>query len=182
MTGKEAELNFKKAIRSGNEASFRHAGDLLYGVYYKLVFSVSFNVLQQKEDAEDVAAEAFTNLFSDPYRCLNINSIKYYLLNSARFAAYKLLEKRQALPDDVDIEAVKDLNPCFGYDGSYERLPEFAELNREERAIVSMHVFFDFSFREIAEELRQTPHSVSGKYRRAKQKIKEFYRKEGIRS
>lgn len=181
MKGKEAESFYKKAVQSGDDAAIRRAGDLLYDAYFRLVFSVAFNVLQQKEDAEDTTSEAFTNFFLEPHRCLEINNIKYYLINSARFGAYKLLKKRQVLPDDMDVESVTDLDPYFGYSDSYEQLPEFTELNQEERAIVAMHVFYDFSFREIAGELGETTHSISGKYRRAKQKLKAFYKKEGIR-
>ena len=83
MRGSEVETMMKKALRWGDADSFRYASALLYETYYKLVFSVAFNILGQKEDAEDVAQEVFASTLNDPHRCLKISNFRLEILVTA---------------------------------------------------------------------------------------------------
>ena len=137
----------------------------LYEKYYRLVYSIAFSILKNKEDSEDVAQNVFAKIFqinTDKLPTANEASWLYSLTKNETLN-YLRTKKENVNLDEIYYltEEDKDLNKIIAHD-SYNRI--IAKLNKQEREIISLKILSNMSFKEIALLLNVPIGTVQWKY------------------
>lgn len=144
----------------------------IFNKYRYLVYYVSYDVLKNKEDAEDIVNETFLKMYENRREFLNESKLKFFLLTTAKnlsFNRYK--QKKDHLMYCDDIAGKNDDVNINIY------LDKFKEvLDESEYQYLVLHLIYDFSFREIAKSNKLTTSQVSSKYQRGIKKLRDFYR------
>ena len=127
--------------------------DKLYAVYRDKVLAYLTGRTACREDAEDLCADVFTEVF----RCLprydpNKASLSTWIYQITRFTLIDYLrKKRPTSPSSEDIAAEKDLAEDFIRRETLERLASALNaLNQEERNIIVLRYYKGLSLTEIA--------------------------------
>lgn len=145
----------------------------IYDSYAKLLFYISFRVVNNVSDAEDAVNEAFLNFFNNYYE---VKNVKYYLVSSVRNISYNILIKKNKENiisiDEKNIDVI-DNSSNLGIDQLINDFKMF--LNDEEIDILIDHIIYCMTFSEIARYKNKTRFSIASKYRRIIQKIKNNY-------
>ena len=162
-----------KRVKSGDKSALRE----IYEEYIGYIYSIVYQVVQNKEDAEDVTSEFFIKLWrlADTYR--KGNGHRAWLAAIAHNMAIDLLRKNKreilteefadfmaenAAPDDVEGGVVSDMS-----------LKEALEtLNPKEREVVNMKIMGELTFQEIADILKQPLGTVTWRYQNAIAKLR----------
>ena len=162
-----------KKIKTGDKSALRE----IYEEYIGYIYSVVFQVVLNKEDAEDVTSEFFIKLWklADTYQ--SRNGHKAWLATIARNMAIDLLRKSKrevlvedfadstsenASPDDVESEVISDMSLKAALD----------TLKPAEREIVNMKILGELTFQEISDVLKQPLGTVAWRYQNAVRKLR----------
>ena len=162
-----------KKIKAGDKSALHE----IYEKYIGYIYSVVFQVVLNREDAEDITSEFFIKLWklADTYR--SGNGHKAWMATIARNMAIDLLRKNKrevltedfvdsisenASPDDVEGEVLADM-------GLKEALDT---LKPGEREIVNMKIMGELTFQEIADILKQPMGTVTWRYQNAIKKLR----------
>lgn len=150
----------------------------IYNSYYKLVFYVSYMIVKDQELVQDIMQDTFVNFMNRIEEYNEDGKIKQYLTMISRNLSYNAMKKgtnKEMLDEDIlSLAGKKD-----------ERMQEIEfkltlekTLTLEESNIVTLKVLYDYSFKEIAEDLNQTLGSIQAKYYKAIEKLKIYFGKE----
>lgn len=150
----------------------------IYLQYRRLMYTVAFRVLSNKEDAEDAVHIAFIRIAKN-IEIINTEQrdISGLLITIARNAAIDLYRKRSKqsvveLSDNMEApawdESTDALSACLW------KLPE------RQREILLLKYHYGYNNDEIAKLLDITPANVAKIVYRAKVKLREYYEKEDI--
>lgn len=159
-------------IKSGDKSALRE----IYEEYIGYIYSIVFQVVMNKEDAEDVTSEFFIKLWklADTYQ--SGNGHRAWMAVIARNMAIDLLRKNKrevlvedfadsasenASSDDVESDVISDIS-----------LKEaLGTLKPTEREVVNMKIMGEFTFQEIANILKQPLGTVTWRYQNALRKL-----------
>ena len=176
MENRRFEKEWKKAVIKKDNARIRSVAEAIYNAYYRLLFKVSYAILLNQQDAEDVVEESFVSFFSKTDETNDVSNIKYYLLNTAKYLSYKCKSREETFAEFDEEKA----GTCF--DVPVELLlvsPTIKNvkglLSELEATVLIQHLECGFSFREIGESMNKTVNSISGVYRSAVDKLKKIY-------
>lgn len=148
----------------------------IYEDYCPLIYSVTGELLGNREDAEDVTSEFFIRLWdiADTYR--PGRGHRAWLITIARNMAIDYLRKRKR--ESLTAEIPDYLQA--GESSCEERLCQklgleqaLMTLKEEERQIVNLKIMGELTFREIASVLKKPQGTVAWYYRTAIRKLKE---------
>lgn len=162
-----------KKMKYGDKAALRE----VYEAYIGYIYSIVFQVVQNKEDAEDVASEFFIKLWNlaDTYR--SGKGHRAWLAAIARNMAIDLLriKKREVLleeftdnlgenaaEDDVEGEVVSEVS----------LKATLETLKPTEREIVNLKIMGELAFQEIADVLGQPMGTVTWRYQNAIKRLR----------
>jgi len=163
----------KNSIKYDNlKAKLEREFQKIYEDYYKLLFYISFRIVNNSADAEDAVNETFLSLFNNYF---NVRNIKYYLITSVKNTSYNILKrnkKEDYLSLDENIEA-SDINQQNQINIFFDELKK--DLTQEEIDIITYHLVYNLSFTDIANNSNVSRFAIAGKYRRAIEKIKKKY-------
>ncbi|MFY0627193.1 MAG: RNA polymerase sigma factor [Reichenbachiella sp.] len=147
----------------------------LYNLYAKAMLNVSFRIVNNRDEAEDVLQEAFINVFR------NINSyrgessfgswVKRIVINSS----LNVLKKRKldtSSLEDTGIDVVEE-NDLVTEELSVENIQKVVALLPEGfRVVFTLYAFEGYDHKEIAEILNVSESTSKSQYNRAKKKMK----------
>jgi RNA polymerase sigma-70 factor (family 1) len=163
------ESEWLRNMAQGNEQAFTE----IYHQYWKLLFSVAANKLNNLADAEEVVQEVFADLWKRR-SAINIRqSLKSYLAAAVKFQVYNLMNKRyrqrhheQLMQQTIDttssVEEQYDLKELQEQlQQTAARLPERCKL------IYELSREAGFSNREIAQSLDISEKTVENQMTRA---------------
>ena len=162
-----------KNVKAGDKSALR----VIYEEYVGYIYSVVYQVVQNREDAEDVTSEFFIKLWklADTYK--SGNGHRAWLATVARNMAIDLLRKNKrevliegfsdsfsenASDEDVEEEVVSDMSLKAALD----------TLKPGEREIVNMKIMGELTFQEIADILKQPMGTVTWRYQNAIKKLR----------
>ncbi len=161
------EERFEQCIQRMNQGD-KEALREVYEEYITYIYHIVLNVLQNKENAEDITSEFFIRLWekSDTYK--PGNGHKGWMASIARNMSVDFLRKhkREELTDEFtegggqnEVEI-----PVLG-----EMLIEDAlsRLDEKSRSIVHLKILGELTFKEIAEILHMPMGTVTWKYQEA---------------
>jgi DNA-directed RNA polymerase specialized sigma24 family protein len=98
------EKRLRDTLHQGDPIALKALMADLYQAYGRLALYVARQILPNPEDAEDAVSETFVSFFNNLAGHRDVKSIKYYLLNSTRFIAYKkkkMAERQTGYDDDL---------------------------------------------------------------------------------
>lgn len=143
----------------------------LYEATKKGVFAFIFTYLHNYADTEDATMDVFLKVKR------NIHSYKHgtnglaWMLQIAKNHSLTLLSKRKRNGEQILHEnAHGEVSPMEGTAGIMDAMQK--SLTEEEQRIVTMFVLFNYKHREIAHQLGIPVGTVTSKYKRALQKLK----------
>lgn len=159
--------------------------------YGKLCRTVSYNILQNEQDAEECVNDAFLAVwntippekpdFLQAYVCRIVRnlSVKKYRFNTAqkrnRYYDVVLEEVSECLKSSASVEEeilVRELTDCVN---------EFlGTLKKKERVIFVQRYWYCVSLSEIAEHVNMSKNAVAVHLHRTRRKLKTYLEKRGL--
>lgn len=170
MTDKQFERRISM-IQSGDKQGLKE----IYAEYGKMIYQCAFQILHNKQDAEDVTSDFFMKLWkiADTY-CFG-GKHKRWLVTIARNMSLDALKKKSAL--SLDSEDVPEQSDGSSAEetviGSIAVAEALKRLDDSEREIVNLHIFAEMTFKDIAAVLKKPIGTVTWKYRNAVLKLRE---------
>lgn len=147
----------------------------IYEDYCALIYSVTMEILHNREDAEDVTSEFFIRLWDIAESYRPGKGHRAWMITIAHNMAIDYLRKRKR---ENPAEEVPE-PPQSGQDSQEDRLlnrlslaQALMTLKEEERQIVNLKIMGELTFREIAELLDKPQGTVAWLYRTAIGKLK----------
>ncbi|MCR5693214.1 MAG: sigma-70 family RNA polymerase sigma factor [Bacilli bacterium] len=176
MEDRRFEKEWKKAVTKRDGAKIRAVAEAIYNAYYRLLFKVSYAILLNQQDAEDITEESFVSFFSRMDETNDVSNIKYYLLNTAKYLSYRHKSHEETFVEFDEEKA----------DALFEMPVELLLISPTikntkgllcelEATVLIQHLEYGFSFREIGESMNKTVNSISSIYRSAIGKLKKIY-------
>ncbi len=117
------------ALKSGSEKAFTE----IYNKYWKNLLAISYHILKDKEQAQEVVQEVFISIWNNRKE-IEIDSIEGYLATAVKYSTFKVIYKNKRLneieqglqqadsyleDDKIEARFLKDY-----LDGVIEKLPE----------------------------------------------------------
>ena len=167
MQNTELERAFQR-VREGDRGAF----DEIYNGLKKPVYTVLLRYVNVAEDAEDLTQELFLRLFRSP-PAKEVDNLRAYIFASARNLALDKLRKKSALPENAaeqnaDDTSVEDAVERMDIEAALARLPE------AEREAVSLHIYAELTFREMAAITGTPMGTLLWRYNRAIGKMRGY--------
>lgn len=137
----------------------------LYERYNKLVYAISFSILKNKENSEDITQIVFTKIWNMNTNNLPTSNEASWLYSITKNETLNFLRKQK---NTVNLEEVyyinnddKEINEIIEKD-TYNRI--IAKLDEKEQEIVSLKILSGLSFKEISQILNMPMGTVQWRY------------------
>ena len=154
----------------------------LYKLYSKAMYNVSFRIVHNENDAEDVLQEAFVSAFKNLAGYSGASTFGAWLKRIVINKSLNYIKKKhveitsvEVLPDMVEEE------PVFNEDVVYDidRIKKAVNMLPDGyRVVFSLYMFEGYDHGEIAEILGITESTSKSQFNRSKKKLKEILEKE----
>ncbi len=170
-------------LKQKDEAAFRQ----IVKDYQKLVYNTVLSLVQNLEDAEDVAQEVFIQVYESVHLFKQESKLSTWLY---RIAASKSIDhlrkkntkKRFAFLYSVDDESIKNNVPDFYHPGVKLENKEDAAilfkavrmLQKNQKIVFVLIKIEGLSYAEAGEVMRLTPSAVDSLLHRAKNNLKKY--------
>lgn len=148
-------------IKNGKEEDFTE----LYQKYKDLVYGVSFSILKNREDSEEIVQTIFTKIYKLEKEKLPKESEASWLYSFSKNASLNFLRTKK---EDLNIDEIyyiasecDELNEIIQKD-TFNKI--ISRLNKEEQEIVSLKILSNLSFKEISQILNMPIGTVQWKY------------------
>lgn len=142
--------------------------------YHGTVFRIAYSYVKNREDAEDIAQEAFLRLFNSDAEFKADENTKAWLIRVSINLAKDMLKSswfkgRTELDRDIPYENKEE---SIMFDCIQRLKPEYC-------SVILLFYYEGYSAKEIAEILRISPTLVTTRLSRARKQLKEMLLKEG---
>lgn len=163
-----------KDLRSASHEKMEQAFEAIYKEYSYLVYYLSLRIVRRNSVAQELTNETFLQLYRHRNSLDGDKNIKYYLTTTVKnLSLNHVKHQKSELPLDESIS----YEPVISDDDFASYIHKFKEyLTEEEVELVVLHLFYDFSFREIAKEKSVSVNAVSSKFKRTLDKLKKHYK------
>ncbi|TVR82200.1 MAG: sigma-70 family RNA polymerase sigma factor [Chitinophagaceae bacterium] len=152
-----------------------------YNNYYSLLYSIAYQFLKSKEDAEDIVQETFLKWMKVDKE--NVQNSKAYLIKAVKNACINFLEdiKRKKVEALAEINfqiSNYQLNIENSYSEMEKELTEvyanmLKKLNSKEQAVFVLKSSFNFSYNDITELIGTTSENARKIFQRAKVRMQD---------
>lgn len=148
-------------IKNGDEEEFNK----LYEKYKPLVYGVSFSILKNKEDSEEIVQTIFTKIYKLEKEKLPKENEASWLYSFSKNASLNFLRNKKEELNIDDIYYIahesEELNEIIQKD-TFNKI--ISNLNKKEQEIVSLKILSNLSFKEISQILNMPIGTVQWKY------------------
>lgn len=156
-------------IKYGNKIAF----EKLYNNYNKLIYSIAYSILKNKQDAEDVVQIVFEKLYSIDKNKLPNRNESSWLYSVTKNETINYLKHNK---NNIDLDSIynieddnNEINKIIDQD-SYNRLID--KLNDKEKEIISLKIVSNLSFEEIGKLLKEPTGTIKWRYYKAVNTLK----------
>ncbi len=163
-------------IKSGDLKTIQMKYKEIYDFFSKLLFYVSYEILHNRLDAEEVVNDTFIAFFNSISDLNEEKNIKYWLITTAKNKSIDLLRKKnsRSLLIDIDLNEIKTNSGENTNDNSiFDEIKNY--LSEDEYFIIIHRFVYQQSFRNIACELGIKTGTVTSRYSRAIKKLKTYF-------
>lgn len=168
----------------GCRLNSRDAQLKLYDLYYKAMYNVSYRIIGNMTEAEDIMQDSFLEAFTKIDTFRGEGSFGAWLKKIVVNRSINSIRKKKELLrlDDVEFEP-EDVNEneASWSENIFCRLEEIRDaislLPENYRIILSLHLLEGYDHEEISEILSTTYGNIRTRYSRAKQKLLEIIMK-----
>mgnify|MGYP004662460385 FL=1 len=151
-------------IKYGNKIAF----EKLYNNYNKLIYSIAYSILKNKQDTEDVVQIVFEKLYLvDKEKLPNRNETSW-LYSVTKNETINYLKRNK---NNIDLDSIynieddnNEINKIIDQD-SYNRLID--KLNDKEKETISLKIVSNLSFEEIGKLLKEPTGTIKWRYYKA---------------
>ena len=156
-------------IKYGNKIAF----EKLYNNYNKLIYSIAYSILKNKQDAEDVVQIVFEKLYLIDKEKLPNRNESSWLYSITKNETINYLKHNK---NNIDLDSIynigddnNEINKIIDQD-SYNRL--INKLNNKEKEIISLKIISNLSFEEIGKLLKEPTGTIKWRYYKAVNTLK----------
>ena len=160
-------------LRHRNKKAF----EIVYNKYYRLVYFIAFKFTKDEQLSLDIMQETFIKLMSNIENYFDDGRLKQYIAMIATNISKNELKKRENQNAQLD----EDRPVTYSYnDNTKVEIMVTLEkyLSPIEIDVVTLKVLFDYTFKEIAEELNTTIGQVQSTYYKAMEILKNYFQSE----
>jgi RNA polymerase sigma factor (sigma-70 family) len=173
------QADISKDIIERSRKGNRQAQYKLYQLYSKAMFNICYRMMNDREDAEDMLQESFSEAFR------RLDSFRF----ESTFGAWlKMIVVNRCINEikrkKAQLEFFEDMSPFEGEEDVAEELnpgisPDkikraMTELPKGSRVIFSLYLLEGYDHQEISQILNISESNSKTQYMRAKQRIKEL--------
>lgn len=163
--------------------------EIIYLQYYKLMYSVAYGILRDREETEDSVQEAFLNIYK------NIEKIsepicpktRNYVVIISKNMALNMLRKRQGIVAETLSPDIKDdrieTNPETASEAKNVReqiIVAIREMPERYRSCLYLSILYEYTPKEIASALGIKEQSAYKRLKRGKQRLQKKLQERGI--
>lgn len=150
----------------------------IFNLYFKDVYYFIFYLSKNKEIAEDVSSITFLKVIENIENFRNDSSIKTYIFKIAKnsYYTYIKINNKNLLLEDYD----RNIKDKQNIEEEFIRLQEKTRLEKEieklkepQKTIVSLRIYQEMSFKEIAKLYDKTDNWACVNFYRAKEILRE---------
>ena len=183
MSLDEQELILK--AKNGDMAAFEQ----LVAIHQQKIYTVAFRILENPEDAADVAQEALVRIYRSLHNFKGDSSLSTWIYRITVNLCKDALRKRGCvLTQSLDSSINEDKNSLFPQIPDGKPLPEeqyeqrelkhylekfIAELSPDYRMVIIMREQMDLSYEEISQQLEISLGTVKSRLNRARRILRE---------
>ena len=145
----------------------------LYTKYGKLVYSISFSILKNNTDAEDVCQIVFTKIYNVENDKLPTKKESYWLYTLTKNESISFLRKKH---NDIDLEEIYnigtddyEINYLLDKD-EYNKL--ISKLSEKEKQVISLKILGNLTFKEISRLIDEPISTVKWRYYKGTSEVK----------
>ncbi len=166
----------KVEIKKGNRESF----EKLFKELYNDLFAYAYVFTENKELAEEIVLDVFTNLWINRKKITIYESLRAYLLKSVKNRAISALRKKKNdfLNDDFLKNYTNDCNPekKIITNEEKQKITDALQLiPPRSREIFVLHRFEGLKYKEIAELLEISPNTVENHIVKAMKVLRNYF-------
>ncbi|MBI3335018.1 MAG: sigma-70 family RNA polymerase sigma factor [Candidatus Portnoybacteria bacterium] len=181
----EEQVLIADYLKKGDEKSL----EVLFTRYIKPIYRFVYGYTGNAQDAEDITQDAFVKAWRSLKRFDLQKSFKAWLFSIAKNSAIDFLKKKKSIPfsafdtdqgGNILFDTLADSSPSpqelFERAGVSKTISLAMEkLSDTYRAVLSLRYNDQLSFREIAEVLKESLHTVKSRHRRALILLKKVF-------
>ena len=156
-------------IKYGNKIAF----EKLYNNYNKLIYSIAYSILKNKQDAEDIVQIVFEKLYLIDKEKLPNKNESSWLYSITKNETINYLKRNK---NNIDLDSIyniedenNEINKIIDQD-NYNRL--ISKLNNKEKEIISLKIISNLSFEEIGKILKEPTGTIKWRYYKAVNTLK----------
>lgn len=183
------ELELIQGLKNGEEPAFKY----LVHTYQDRVYNTAMGILQNAEDAEDVAQEVFIKVFRSIHNFKGDSKLSTWIYRIATTGALDVLRSRKSKKRFGIIQRLFGESnepefelPDFNHPGvSLDRKENAAklfkaisELPENQRIAFTLHKLEDLSYQEVSEVMNTSVPAVESLMHRAKQNLRKILEKQ----
>lgn len=162
--------------------------ELLIGRYVKFIYSFVYRYVGNAQEADDITQEVFVKVWRNLKKFDQQKSFKTWIFSIAKNTAIDFLKKKKAIPfsefeneegENTLTETLADPSPLpqellEKTDMSKRLSTAMGKISPKYRMVLFLRYNDHFNFREIAESLGVSLHTVTSQHRRALTKLREL--------
>lgn len=183
------ELELIQGLRKGDESAFRYMVD----TYRDRVYNTALGIVQNAEDAEDVAQEVFIQVFRSIGNFKGESKLSTWLYRIATTRSLDLLRSRKSKKrfgllqrlfgeGDEPVMEIPDFNhPGVALDRKENAARLFraiSQLPENQKIAFTLHKLEDLSYQEVSEVMQTSLPAVESLMHRARQNLKKLLEKD----
>lgn len=150
----------------------------LFNKYRRLMFHIAFDILHNKQDAEDAVSDAFVRLIKnlDKVRDAESPETRGFITIVVKNTAIDIYNKNKS-DDHIDFDDIYDVGPSYveeDYFSKYDNNILYKAINRlheNYRNILLMKYFYDMSISRISDTLGISVDATKQRIHRAEQSL-----------
>ena len=183
------ELELIQELRKGDEQAFK----TLVETYQDMVFNTAIGIVQNAEDAEDVAQEVFIRIFRSINSFKGESKLSTWIYRITTSCALDLIRSRKSKKrfaflqrlfgaGNEPIYEVHDFyHPGVAIDqkeNASKLFKAISQLPENQKVAFTLHKLEDLSYQEISEVMQTSISAVESLMHRAKQNLRKILEKE----
>ena len=156
-----------------------HALSEIYDYVARIVFSISYAIVKNYQDAEDILQETMIEItkYANTYK--EGSNAMAWILTMTRHLAINVLRKRKNTTNYEEIENNNSSNIAIESNhSSLEVFEMLSVLSEDEKQIVILRLNYKMPYKEIAAIMNITVSSAEKRFQRSIKKLKESFSSE----